>query len=143
MSRPSHSRLTDALRDRGYRITDSRRAVANLLEHKHYGFTIEALSEELPSIGRATLYRTIKLFLEMGVLCRLVTMDGDNAYSLARVDHHHHHSVCVDCGSVEEFRAVAVERMLRDIRTGIPGKVVGHMLELYVRCGKCAADERE
>lgn len=140
--RTSHSRLMTALRDRGYRVTDSRRAIANLLEQKHYSFTIEALSKELPSIDRATLYRTVKLFLEMGMLCRLVMMDGNYAYSLPWVDHHHHHSVCVECGSVEEFRADAVERILNNISTEIPGQVVDHLLDLYVRCGHCLADER-
>ena len=77
------------------------------------------------------------------MLCRLVMMNGDYAYSLARVDHHHHHSMCVECGSVEEFRAAAFERILRDISTDISGQVVGHQLELYVRCGDCPADERK
>ena len=135
--------MVAALKDRGYRATAPRRAIANLLEQKHEGFTIEALSEELPSISRATIFRTIKLFLETGALCRLVMMDGAYVYSLARVDHHHHHSVCVECGSVEEFRAAAVERMLADISAEISGEVLGHLLELYVNCGHCPADERK
>ena len=129
----------DALKDRGYRATAPRRAIANLLEQKHDGFTIETLSKELPSVGRATLFRTIKLFLEAGVLCRLVMMDGAHMYSLARVDHHHHHSVCVECGSVEEFSAAVVERMLNDLSAEVCCQVVGHLLELYVRCGYCPA----
>lgn len=131
------------LKERGYRATAPRRVIANLLEQKHDSFTIEALGEELPSIGRATLYRTIKVFLETGMLCRLVLMDGDHVYSLARVDHHHHHSICVDCGSVEEFSVAAVERMLSDISAEICCQVVDHLLELYVKCGDCPADERK
>ena len=130
-----------ALKDRGYRATAPRRAIANLLEQKHEGFTIDALSEELPSVSRATLFRTIKLFLEEGVLCRLVMMDGTYVYNLSRVDHHHHHSVCVECGSVEEFSAAAVERMLSDISVETCCQIVDHLLELYVNCGHCPSDE--
>ena len=131
------------LKDRGYRVTAPRRTIARLLEQKHDGFTIEALSEELPSIGRATLYRTIKLFLETGMLCRLVMMNGDYVYSLAQVDHHHHHSVCVDCGSIEEFSADAIEQILSDISVEICCQIVDHLLELYVKCGYCPTDERK
>ncbi len=132
-----------ALKDRGYRVTAPRRAIARHLEQKHDGFTIEGLSKELPSVGRATLYRTIKLFLETGMLCKLVMMDGDYVYSLAQVDHHHHHSVCVDCGSIEEFSAAAVERILSDISVEVCCQVIDHLLELYVKCGDCPADERK
>ena len=128
------------LKDRGYRATAPRRAIADLLEQKHAGFTIEALSEELPSVSRATLFRTIKLFVEAGVLCRLIMMDGASAYSLTQVDHHHHHSVCVECGLVEEFSAAALERMLSDISIEICCQIVDHHLELYVNCGHCPAD---
>ena len=131
-----------ALKDRGYKATAPRRAIANLLEQKQDGFTIEALSEELPSVGRATLFRTIKLFVEAGVLCKLVMMDGSPVYSLTRSDHHHHHSVCVECGVVEEFSIAAVERMLSDISVEICCRVVDHFLEFYVRCGFCPAGER-
>ncbi len=132
-----------ALKDRGYRVTAPRRAIARLLEQKHDGFTIGALSEELPSICRATLYRTIKLFLETGTLCRLVMMDGGYVYSLAQVDHHHHHSVCVGCGSIEEFSTAAIEQVLSDISVEICCQIVDHHLELYVKCGHCPADERK
>ena len=134
----------DVLKDRGYRITASRREIANLLEQKHVSFTITSLSEELPAIRRATLYRTIKLFFKTGVLCRFVMMDGTSVYSMTQVDQHHHHSVCVECGSVEEFKAASVERMLReDLSSEISGQVVDHHLELYVNCGHCPVDERE
>ena len=48
----------------GYRATAPRKAIARLLEQKHDAFTVEALSQELPSVGRATVFRTIKLLLE-------------------------------------------------------------------------------
>lgn len=124
------------LKDRGARVTRPRRAIANHLKHRRGGFTIEALCEELPSVGRATVYRTVKLLLEVGAVCKLALMDGSHVYSVSRAGHHHHY-VCVQCGAVEEFTAASVEQLLRSIGDEIPGQVVDHRIELYVSCGYC------
>lgn len=128
-----------ALQGGGYRVTAPRKAIAGLLERKQEGFSAEALSNELPGVGRATVYRTVKLLLEVGVVCKLATVNGSRRYSLCGVGHHHHHKVCVQCGAVEEFGTDAVERLIREISVDIPGEVVSHLLELYVNCGSCPA----
>ncbi len=87
------------LEDRGYRSTNSRRSIVHILEEKGSGFTAEEIGRELPSVGRATVFRTLKLLLEIGVICRLNLPDGAPRYTLSRVEHHHH-TVCVVCGNV-------------------------------------------
>ncbi len=136
----SDANLMPVLEEMGYRATAPRKAIAKLLEQKHDSFTVESLSEELPSVGRATVYRTIKLLLEVGAVCKLATIDGSQMYSLCRVGHHHHHSVCIQCGAVEEFRAAAVERLISALSAEIPGEVIDHRIELYVVCGFCPSD---
>ena len=128
-----------ALKDRGVRVTSPRKAIADHLEHRRGGFTIEALCEELPSVGRTTVYRTVKLLLEVGGVCKLALMDGSQVYTVSRAGHHHHY-VCVGCGAVEEFRAASVERLLSSIGHELPGEVVDHRIELYVICGNCPAE---
>ena len=54
-------------------------------------------------------------------------------YSLSRIEHHHH-TVCIRCGNVGEFRAATVERLMHAIGDDIPGEIVGHRIELYVVC---------
>ena len=137
----SSPNLIAVLEDRGFRATFTRKAIASVLEEKHEGFTVEALTEELPSVSRATVYRTIKLLLEAGVVCKLTTMDGSHLYSVSRVGHHHHHYVCVKCGAVEEFRATAIERLLRSIGADLPGEIIAHRIELYVVCNRCPVGE--
>lgn len=129
--------LLGILESAGYRDTAPRRAIAGLLQQKQEGFSVEALSDELPSVGRATVYRTIKLFLDAGAVCKLATINGSHIYSLCGVGHHHHHTVCVECGAVEEFRVDAVERLIGEISEDIPGEIVSHRLELYVNCHDC------
>ncbi len=132
--------LMAVLENRGYRVTAPRKAIARLLEQKHEGFTAGTLVEELPSVGRATVFRTLKLFLEAGVVCKLPLMDGAPVYSLARIGHLHHHTLCVQCGAVREFRAATIDRSLKAISSDIPGELVDHRIELYVTCDPCPAD---
>lgn len=132
-SRPN---LMAVLEDQGYRTTAPRRAIIDLLERKEEGFTAEEISEELPTVGRATVYRTIKLLLKAGVICKLAMMDGAPKYSLSRIEHHHH-TVCIKCGTVGEFRAATVERLLRAVGGDIPGEIVGHRMEFYITCDRC------
>ena len=127
------------LEDRGYRSTNSRRSIVHILEEKGSGFTAEEIGRELPSVGRATVFRTLKLLLELGVICRLNLPDGAPRYTLSRVEHHHH-TVCVVCGNVGEFRAATIERLMRSLSNEIPGDVVGHRIELYITCDLCAKE---
>ena len=130
--------LQAVLEDRGYRVTEPRRSVTNLLDLKEEGFGAEEICTELPGVGRATVYRTIKLLLDAGVICKLALPDGAPKYSLARVEHHHH-TVCVRCGTVGEFRDTTIERLLRTIGGDISGEIVGHRMEFYIVCRECLA----
>ena len=124
------------LEDSGYRITEPRRSVVRLLMEKEDGFTAEEVSDELPNVGRATVYRTIKLLQESGVICKLAMPDGTPLYSMARVEHHHH-TVCVRCGNIGEFRHVTIERLLRAIGREVSGEIVGHRIEVFINCEEC------
>ena len=130
--------LLAVLEDRGYRTTGPRRSIVSLLDQKEEGFSAEGICLELPQVGRATVYRTIKLLLEAGVICKLALPDGAPKYTLARAEHHHH-TVCVRCGTVDEFRDVTIERLLRTIGDEIAGEIVGHRMEFYTVCQQCLA----
>ena len=135
------STLTSILEDNGYRLTLPRREIVGVLEAKHEGFTAEEIVLELPGLGRATVYRTLKLLLDVGAICRVNMLDGAPRYSLSRVEHHHH-TVCVQCGTVSEFRAATLERFLRTLSAEIPGVIVGHRIDLYVTCPNCMPGEQ-
>ena len=136
--RPARHDLLAVLEDNGHRVTNPRRSVISLLEDKSDGFSAEEISHELPGVGRATVYRTIKLLLEAGVICKLVLPDGGSKYSLARIEHHHH-TLCIKCGTVGEFRDTMIERLVRAIGEHISGEIVGHRMEFHVICEQCLA----
>ena len=137
-SRPD---IMAVLEDRGYRSTAPRRAIVRLLAQKQEGVTAEEICKELPGVGRATIFRTIKLLLNAGVVCKLNLIDGAPRYSLSRIEHHHH-TVCVRCGNVGEFRATTVERLMLAVGDDIPSEIVGHRIELYVICVQCMGDDQ-
>ncbi len=138
MNSLKHSRtgILAAIEDRGYRSTAPRRAIVRVLAGKQEGFTAEEIVDELPGVGRATIFRTLKLLMEIGIVCRLNLREGDPKYSLSSVEHHHH-TICVACGNVGEFQAATVERLMRGMEEDIPGQIVGHRIELYVTCDRC------
>lgn len=131
-----------ALEDQGYRSTGPRRAIIEMLEKKQDGFTADEIGRDLPRVGRATVFRTIKLLMESGLVCRLNLADGAPRYSLSRVGHHHH-TVCVECGTVGDFRAATVERLMRALADDISGEVIGHRIELYITCEGCINQKGE
>lgn len=138
---PVRSNFTAILEDNGYRLTAPRREIVEVLETKQEGFTAEEIVAELPELGRATIYRTLKVLLEVGALCRLNMLDGAPRYSPSRVEHHHH-TVCIRCGMVSEFRAATLERFLRALSAEIPGALVGHRIDLYIMCPSCLQAEQ-
>ena len=101
------------MEDNGLRITTPRQKIVDFIHEADEGFTAEQIIDQLAEVSRATVFRTLKILLESDVICRLSTQEGTPIYSLSRADHHHH-TVCVSCGKVGDFRASTVERLLKD-----------------------------
>ena len=102
-------------------------------------FTAEQLCRDLPGVGRATVYRTIRHLVDAGALCKLPILDGAPMYSIARIEHHHH-TVCSRCGAVGEFRHSTVERVMRSLANEIDGDIIGHRMEIFITCNSCLAE---
>ena len=131
--------LLAVLEDRGHRMTGPRRSIIRLMEQKEEGFGAEELCGGLPNVGRATVYRTIRILLEADVICKLAMPNGAPKYSLARVEHHHH-TICVRCGTVGEFRDTTIERLMRAVGDDISGEIVAHRMEFFIVCRDCATE---
>jgi Fe2+ or Zn2+ uptake regulation protein len=130
--------LVSELRDQGFKITSPRHVVIESVAGRDDNFTAEALAAELAPIGRATVYRTLKLLVDRGLVCRLVLGDGSVCY---RVSHtaHHHHLVCMSCGATEDVDLSDVEDVLSKVREATEYDIVGHRLEVYGVCPECKA----
>jgi Fe2+ or Zn2+ uptake regulation protein len=130
--------LANELRDQGFKITSPRFQVIERVAASEENFTAEELAAQLAPVGRATVYRTLKLLLELGHICRVILSDGGVCYRLSHKAHHHH-LVCVNCGATEDVHLEDVEDVLDRVREATDYELVGHRLEVYGFCPRCQA----
>ena len=129
--------ILEALEERGYRSTAPRRVLAAAIGGQERHFTAEGLRQQLPpKLGRATVYRTLKILVEAGVLCRVLLEDGDLHYQLSHRGHHHH-LLCVHCGASQDLTGCDIEDLLTSASARYGFELTGHWLEVYGRCHKC------
>lgn len=129
--------ILEALDEQGYRSTAPRRSLAAVIGEQDRHFTAEGLRGQLPpSMGRATVYRTLKILVDSGVLCRVLLEDGDLHYQLSHHGHHHH-LLCVICGSSQDLTGCDIEDVLVDTSSRHGFELSGHWLEVYGRCRNC------
>ncbi len=134
---PMVAHLLDALEEKGYRDTAPRRAIVQAIAQTEKHFTAEDLRAQLPEVGRATIYRSLKLLLDAGVVCRVLLEDGNLHYQLSHRGHHHH-LLCVECGVSEDLTGCDIEDQLKNVAAAHQFQVSGHWLEIYGRCLNCA-----
>lgn len=119
---------------RGLRLTDQRRTIADVLERAKDHPDVEDLHARAaridPGISLATVYRTVKLFEEEGILDRLDFGDGRARYEAADREHHDH-LIDLETGAVIEFVDDEIEALQEKIARKLGYRLKGHRLELY------------
>jgi len=90
-----------------------------------------------PTIGFATVYRTLKLFAESGIAREIHFGDGQTRYEHVEEGEHHDHMICTRCGAVTEFENESIERLQAEVAEQFGFEVEKHKLELYGICQKC------
>jgi Fur family ferric uptake transcriptional regulator len=132
------TRVLRQLSERGFRETDARRAIVETVLNRDGQFTARQLHQELQrwGVGRATVFRTLDLLVELGVLNRLHTDEHCSAYIVC-ADHHHHHLVCERCGAVQEISDARVERAVRAMAVESGFRAREHHLEIVGVCRTC------
>src|SRR5918998_1280016 len=128
--RPSLSGVVQRLEDGGHRVTAPRLKVLAEIADAGDQFSAEEIAARLRGVGRATVFRTLKLLVEMEVLCRVLLDDGTLRYRWSQRGHHHH-MVCAECGAVEDFTVCDVTDLVRELATRTNFTVEGHWLEVY------------
>ncbi len=120
--------------EKGLRITEQRRVIARVLSGAEDHPDVEALHARAaaidPGISIATVYRTVRLFEEAGILERHDFGDGRARYEAA-ADSHHDHLIDVETGRVIEFVDPELEELQRRIAARLGFRLVDHRMELY------------
>lgn len=138
-------KLKSSLKEKGYKLTPQRRAIVDIIirnEGSH--LTTEELyglvKEECPEIGLATVYRTVQLLEELGVVSKLDLNDGCYRYELVHEteSHQHHHLICDSCGKVIEVEGDLLEALEHRIESKYDFKIKNHSLKFYGICSECS-----
>ncbi|MGB3752399.1 MAG: Fur family transcriptional regulator [Parerythrobacter sp.] len=120
--------------ERGLRITEQRRIIARVLSESDDHPDVEKLHERAsavdPKISIATVYRTVRLFEEAGILDRHDFGDGRARYEAAP-EAHHDHLIDVESGDVVEFVDPELEALQKVIAEKLGYRLVDHRMELY------------
>jgi Fur family ferric uptake transcriptional regulator len=134
-------RFDGLLAERGLRLTAARRAIVEVVLGRAGHFAIEDLVAELRSRGlpasKATVYRSLPLLTEAGILSSAVLTRDEHTYERAVGREHHDHLVCRGCGKVVEFEYEAIEVLQREVAARYGFTLEGHVHQLIGRCAEC------
>ena len=136
--------LKKGLHQEGRRMTPQRRLVLDLFEQIGSGSHLSAeevhrqLVDNQSKVSLATIYRTLRLLVEMDFLQELELRDGGSRFELADEEHiHHHHLVCVRCGRTEEFENEPVLQAGRDACKQFDFELIDSSLNVRGICQEC------
>ena len=134
--------LVNVLSDAGVRATEPRRTVAELIAARTGHFTARELVDDAAGrrlgIGRATIFRALELFADLGLVERLDLPSGEHAY-VACEPAHHHHVVCSRCGGSTQVEDLGMAEVAREVARRTGYRIERHRLELFGVCPDCRA----
>ncbi|WP_312222182.1 Fur family transcriptional regulator [Rhizobium rhizoryzae] len=126
--------LEELCAQKGMRMTEQRRVIARTLQESDDHPDVEELyrrsSKIDPRISISTVYRTVKLFEDAGIIERHDFRDGRSRYETVP-EEHHDHMIDVKTGTVIEFHSAEIEALQERIAREHGFRLVGHRLELY------------
>lgn len=141
MKRAKQKIFQDYIAKQGLKSTRQRDIILDAFLSSDRHLSIEELYLKLrakhPSIGYATVYRTLKLFAESGIAREIHFGDGQTRYEHVSEGEHHDHLVCTECGAIFEFENESIEKLQNEVAEAHGFLIKHHKLELYGLCAKC------
>ncbi len=131
--------IIDRLRTAGHKITPPRLAVLEVIEqegeHLNPAEILTRAQAIYPALGRATVYRTLELLTQLGIVRPIYV--GEHGPTYIRAEGGHHHLVCSTCGIVIDFDQCAAEQMTQELSERFGFQIKSHLLEFYGLCERC------
>jgi Fur family ferric uptake transcriptional regulator len=128
---------TGRLNEAGFRAGAARRQVIELLAGERCAVTALEIDRRLPSVGRASVYRTLEQLEQLGLVHRVDVGGEGVAFERNDPGGHHHHMVCVRCGRLVPFEDPDLERAIHRVGEGAEFEVVSHDVLLRGVCPRC------
>ncbi len=128
------SKIEDKCKQRGVRLTDQRRLIAKVMSQSSDHLDVDELHKRISKIDEkvsiATVYRTVKLLEESGIIEKHDFKGGKARYEQSP-DIHHDHLIDVNTGEIVEFVDEEIEKLQNKVAEKLGYKLVDHRLELY------------
>lgn len=128
------------IREHGLKTTRQRDEIAlwffRLRGHLNADQIYREIKQISPGIGFSTVYRTMKLLCEAGLVQERHFGDGEALYE--NVSTHHDHCICTRCGKIVEFENDAIEKLQEKVASENGFVLTSHKMELYGVCAECA-----
>jgi Fur family ferric uptake transcriptional regulator len=141
MANASPSPRAQRLHDAGYKLTNARLTVLAVLENSGGHLTstelLEQVSEADPSIGRASVFRSLDLFTHLSIVRPTYIGSSVTPTYVLMPGGHHHHVVCTNCHRVIEFEDCGLSALETDLEKRLHVHLTGHLLEFYGLCDDC------
>jgi len=138
--RPSDETVASILNENGYKLTRQRLAVLDVIVNSQEHLTPAAVYERVirthPRIGLVTVYRTLEMLSELGLICRVHRGGKSRSYTLAPFGHHHH-LVCTQCGVVVDFTDCGLMQLEEKLAHDTGFDIEGHLLQFVGTCERC------
>jgi Fur family transcriptional regulator, ferric uptake regulator len=130
--------INKLLKDKGYRITTERqRVLSTITSHPLTAQDIyETLKKNKVQIDLASVYRSLELFVNIGIVRVIELGEGKKRYEIIDEKNHHHHIICNSCGTIEDV-SLKDETFLQKIKTRSKFKIDHHHLEFFGTCAEC------
>lgn len=132
--------IQTALKQKGFRLTSSRQKIVQALlgcgGHITADGLLEVVHETDATVGRMTVYRTLELLSELGLI-RPVYQGTGAAHYILLDGGHHHHLICSGCDAVIEFEECGLQEMGKLLADRFNFEIEGHLVEFYGRCANC------
>ena len=129
--------LQDSLRTANKNITPERERLFVKMQDFHL-FCARDIEESFSDIGRASIFRTIKLFCEIGILRRVHLGIGVEQYQINSHDNHHEHMKCESCGNIICFDSNLICNLLSQAAKKHGFTMKEHSINLFGTCQKCS-----
>lgn len=134
-------KLEELLKGKGFKITSQRKAVleAFIYLDKHLLTAAEVfdyVSSKSNKINYSTVYRNLEALTDAKIINRFNLDNGVNYYEL-NVEGHHHHLICISCGTAEKTNFCPMEKLKISIEESTDFQPIDHKLEIYGYCGRC------
>ena len=129
------------LRDAGHKLTNARLTVLSVLEESGGHITsaevLERVNAADPSIGRASVFRTLDLLTSLSIIRPTYMNSSLTPTYVLLPDGHHHHIICTNCNRVIEFEDCGLGEIESKLEDRLHVKLTGHLLEFYGLCDRC------